>query len=146
MFENEQDSMAIEALLKSWTQDTCGAKDAFISLKDTPEGIEGAVLSFHPRAGISYSLRAALFDKKDKPLRLFSFVDIVEDASGKWLSVCFYEEMITDSMDLGEKIPQGLLGEDGYCFHVTEYDERLIVYLKEKILEAFSFVRDEKSN
>lgn len=146
MFENAQDSRDIEALLESWTQDADGAKDAFICLKDTLEDIEGAVLSFHPRAGISYSLRAALFKQKDKPQRLFSLVDVVEDAAGRWLSVCFYEEMITDQMDLGEKIPKGLLGEDGYCFHVTDNDERLIAYLKEKILEAFGFVRDEKSN
>ncbi len=146
MFENEQDSRNLEALLESWVQDLHGAKEAFTSLRDTLEGLKGAAMRFHPRPGISYSLRAALFTGKDKDSRLFALVDIVEDPSERWLSVCFYEEMITDSMDFGEKVPKGLLGEDGYCFHVTEHDERLIAYLKEKILEAYSFVQDEKAN
>jgi hypothetical protein len=146
MFENEKDARELEAALESWVQDSHGAKKAFTCLRDTLEGLDGAVMRFYPRPGISYSLRAALSAGEDKTGRLFALVDVVEDPSERWLSVCFYERMVTDPMESGETVPKGLLGEDGYCFHVTCYDEELMTYLKERILEAYSFSRDKRGN
>ncbi len=36
----------------------------------------------------------------------------------------------------GERIPNGILGEDGYCFDLFENDESLLLYLEKKIDEA----------
>ena len=65
---------------------------------------------------------------EDRPL--LSIVDIVEDQSeSRWLSVCFYSDLVTDPDDEGNLVPQGILGEDGYCFGLFEYDEDLISYI-----------------
>ena len=68
-------------------------------------------------------------------------VDVIDDdPESRWLSVCFYGDDITDPDELGDLVPQGLLGEDGYCFDVTEHDARIIAYLGDRIGEAYARV------
>lgn len=62
-------------------------------------------------------------------------VDVIED-DPRWLSVCFYEEMVTDPEERGDSVPGGLLGEDGICFDVDAFDETLLSYIKQRITEA----------
>jgi len=70
---------------------------------------------------------------------LFVMVDIVDDdPENRWLSVCFYGDMITDPNEEGDLVPEGLLGEDGYCFDLCEYDEAAISYLEQRIDEAYA--------
>ena len=65
-------------------------------------------------------------------------VDVIDDdPESRWLSVCFYESMIKDKDDLGDLIPGGLLGEDGYCFDLYENESDMVTYLKERINEAY---------
>jgi len=95
---------------------------------------EGA-LDWEPvfREGISYSLRARRPDGASRPL--FALVDIIPQDQW-WLSVCFYEDEVSDPEERGLAIPGGLLGENGYCFDVDEPDAGLLAYLKARLEEA----------
>ena len=44
--------------------------------------------------------------------------------------------MITDPDEKGDLIPEGLLGEDGYCFDMDEYDMDEINYIKNRLSQA----------
>ena len=128
----------LDRFLESWKDSDKGTKRAFVSLKDHLSAIPNARLSFHARPGITYSLRASNPAHNDR--ELFVMTDIIDDdPENRWLSVCFYEEMITDPEERGDVIPQGLLGKDGYCFDVEEWDEDLVAYLKERMDEAYGF-------
>ena len=60
-----------------------------------------------------------------------------DDPNDRWLSVCFFGDMITDPEEKGDLIPGGLLGEDGYCFDITEPDDKLAAYVEARIEEAY---------
>ena len=101
------------------------------------DGKQGIKLDFNERPGVSYSLRAAHVKNSDHPL--FVMVDVIDDDPlNRWLSVCFFGDMITDPDELGDLIPGGLLGEDGYCFDVTSSDKNLAGYIQQRIEEAFT--------
>ena len=92
-------------------------------------------IDFNARPGASYSLRAAHVKDSDHPL--FVMVDVIDDdPDERWLSVCFYGEMITDPDEAGDLIPEGLLGEDGYCFDLYEYNRDEVEYLKQRLAQA----------
>ncbi len=143
MWGTQDELRELSLLLEGWDNDPGAVKAAFASLRHTLEAMEDVVLRFHPRPGVSYSMRAGFRNTGPEDSMLFALVDIVEDPSERWLSVCFYEQMIADPMEKGEVVPKGLLGEDGYCFHVTEYDHALISYLKERIWDAYGFARSQ---
>ena len=63
-------------------------------------------------------------------------MDVIEEPHNRWLSICFYPDMIADPDDKGVLIPLGLLGEDGYCFDYEEWDEEYLQYLKTRLDEA----------
>ena len=70
----------------------------------------------------------------------FFIIDIIDDdPKNRWLSVCFYKDMISDPDEMGEIIPQGLPNEDGYCFDVDQWDKKLLEYLKVRMDEAYNF-------
>lgn len=146
MTQDKAEEKGIDEFADSWTYDPHGAKKAFGYLREALAGLDSTALRFHKRPGVSYSLRAALDPGKGGSADLFALVDIVDDPSERWLSVCFYERMITDPEELGETVPKGLLGEDGYCFHVTKYDDQLMAYLKDRILEAYRFVEQRSGH
>ncbi len=54
---------------------------------------QGILLDFIARPGVTYSLRAVHAEQKEKDL--FVMVDVIEDVE-RWLSVCFFGNMITD--------------------------------------------------
>jgi hypothetical protein len=67
----------------------------------------------------------------------FVMIDIIDDDSeNRWLSVCFYDDMVKDPDEKGDFVPGGLLGEDGLCFDLDEHDEDMILYIEERIDEA----------
>ena len=68
-------------------------------------------------------------------------MDVIEDVDGRWLSVCFYADTVSDPEERGNLVPLGLLGEDGYCFDVEEPDTVLEAYVLERIDEARGSVR-----
>lgn len=125
----------IENFLKEWTTGSIGCKEIFVMFFEWLAGKQDIKLVFNSRPGVSYSLRAARVDDSDRTL--FVMIDVIDDDPlNRWLSVCFYEDMITDPDGLGDMIPKGLLGEDGYCFDITEPDKALVVYIKKRIEEA----------
>ena len=128
----------IQSFIDGWTDDTAGIKPAFISLyKDLMEK-DQATIEFHERPGISYSLRGIHNNGGDRPL--FVMIDVIDDdPKARWLSVCFYGDTIKDPEELGDLIPEGLLGADGYCFDISEPDEQLLTYVGQRIQEAYTF-------
>jgi hypothetical protein len=125
--------LALEAFIDEWTETEARNKKAFLEFKDFLSGQEGVALDFVPREGVTYSLRAAYCDQQDRPL--FVMVDVIEDQP-RWLSVCFYGEMVTDPEEKGDFVPEGLLGEDAVCFDVEAYDGAFQDYIKQRMGEA----------
>jgi hypothetical protein len=137
MFVTEEEKRDLSNLLESWMNDPKNNKKVFLKFRDNLIKKEKAILSFKSRPGVSYSLRGSL--KKNSGEKLFVMADIIDDdPEDRWLSVCFYGEMITDPDEMGSLIPAGLLGEDGYCFDIYEYDEKMIAYVEKRIEEAYA--------
>ncbi|MBW1781862.1 MAG: hypothetical protein JRL30_14110 [Deltaproteobacteria bacterium] len=138
-FRDRGEYAEMAKLLEGWTVDSEKIKPAFIRFQDRLSEKEKAVFYFKSRPGISYSFRANVPKSDgDKEGRLFVMVDIVDDdPENRWLSICFYGDMITDPDEEGDLVPQGLLGEDGYCFDLYEYDETAISYVAQRIDEAY---------
>jgi hypothetical protein len=126
----------VRKFLDEWTDDSLGTKPIFISFFQDLLEKDEAGFEFYERSGISYSLRGIHNNHKDKPL--FVMVDVIDDdPKRRWLSVCFYGDMIEDTEEIGDLIPEGLLGSDGYCFDITESNEHLKQYVRRRIQEAY---------
>jgi hypothetical protein len=141
MFTNEKEETEMLNLLEEWKTDPQNLKSAFVELREHLTEKEHAILSFNSRPGVSYSLRATVDTHGEKKWPLFVMADIIDDdPENRWLSVCFYGDMIKDPDEEGDLVPEGLLGEDGYCFDLIENDESMISYIEERIDEAYDFV------
>lgn len=91
--------------------------------------------TFKGRPGISYSLRARHAAQIRR--ELFVLVDVVDDEpDNRWLSVCFYNNMITDAEDLGDFVPDGLMNEDARCFNLESDDTHMRDYIMARLGEA----------
>ncbi|MDY0226876.1 MAG: hypothetical protein RBR38_08595 [Desulfomicrobium apsheronum] len=122
-----------EAFVSTW--DSCEAKDAFLVFRQALEAVDGVTLDFKARPGITYSLRGAHPDQQGRDL--FALIDVIDDdPEQRWLSVCFYDDLVTDEQEQGDWVPGGLMGEDARCFNVDEADEDLVTYVVERIREA----------
>lgn len=127
----------LEQFISEWKESGTNTKKAFTELVSHLEGLEQTTLEFNARPGVSYSLRPCHAAQKNRPL--FAMVDVIDDdPEDRWLSVCFYGEMVTDPDEAGDLVPEGLLGEDGYCFDLYEYDEDEVAYLKQRLTQAHS--------
>ncbi|MCD6586113.1 MAG: hypothetical protein J7K96_10165 [Desulfobacteraceae bacterium] len=123
----------VETFIENWPDSAEKNKQIFIRLKRFLESRPGVILEFIPRPGLTYSLRATHENQKNKPL--FVMLDVIEDTP-RWLSVCFYGELITDPDETGDYVPEGLLGEDAICFDLEEFDEIAIKYVEARLAEA----------
>lgn len=130
---------ALSIVLDDWPAQQAGLKKAFMRLKAYAEAKAGTKWSLVSRPGVSYSLR---FDLEPRPAGrqrpVFFLTDIVV-AGELFLSVCFYEDEISDPHEMGNAIPQGLFQETGYCFDVDDDncgEEMLLSYLEDRIDEA----------
>ncbi len=125
----------MKKFIADWEENDTRTKQAFTELLDHLNSLTDISLEFNARPGVSYSLRPRHANQTDKSL--FAMVDVIDDdPKERWLSVCFYGEMITDPEEAGDLIPEGLMGEDGYCFDLYEYDAQEILYLKERLTQA----------
>ena len=125
----------IESFFQSWKGDIQPMRDWFQLLYKELSSMKGVSLTFVSRPGVSYSIRPVHENqtKRDK----FAIIDVIDDdPADRWLSVCFYEDMITDPNELGELIPGGLSGSDGYCFDMYDNDEAVGRNLLERLTEA----------
>jgi hypothetical protein len=125
----------INDFIDNWTETDSKTKQAFIELYDHLKTLTDTTMEFNARPKVSYSLRPRHNHQQDRSL--FAMVDVIDDdPDDRWLSVCFYGEMITDPDETGDLIPEGLLGEDGYCFDLYAYDPDEINYLKQRLSQA----------
>ena len=125
----------LEAFLAAW--EPCDSRDAFLACREALEALDGVQLGFKARPGITYSLRGAHPAQQGR--ELFVLVDVIDDdPEQRWLSVCFYDDMVSDPQEQGDWVPQGLMGEDARCFNVDELDEDLVDYVVARIREAGS--------
>ncbi len=124
----------LESFIQSWPDSPEQNKKAFVRLKDHLVSKPGIKLKFLPRPKVTYSLRATHENLGNRPL--FAMVDVIEDQP-RWLSVCFYAEMIKDPEERGDFVPGGLLGEDAICFDLDEFDEDSICYIEARLDEAY---------
>ncbi|MGM0453992.1 MAG: hypothetical protein ACQERN_12580 [Thermodesulfobacteriota bacterium] len=124
----------LNEFVEQWTENSAQTKKAFLALKSQLENKPDVKLDFVARQGLTYSLRAARFGHQSP---LFVMIDVIEDEP-RWLSVCFYGEMISDPAEAGDLIPGGLLGEDGHCFDIEAYADDQMAYLEKRIEEAYA--------
>ena len=135
MTPQNNDDIGIDTFLLSWDTDGQPARNWFQLFYEQLEAMEGVTCSFVARPGVSYSLRPKHVNQTDRDL--FAIVDVIDDdPQDRWLSVCFYGDMVSDPEERGELIPGGLAGSDGYCFDMFENDESLADYLAERLREA----------
>jgi hypothetical protein len=131
----------LDTLINTWNDTESKTKKAFIELQDHLNTFEDTSFEFIARPNVSYSLRPKHNTQKNRTL--FAMIDIIDDnPDDRWLSVCFYGEMISDPGEAGDLIPEGLLGEDGYCFDLYEYDKDEVAYLKQRLSQAYENARE----
>jgi len=139
MSMNKEAYNEMSEFLEGWTNDPQDMKRAFIRLKKRMSGKEHVTFTFISRPGVSYSLRAAMDNLGETGRPLFVMIDIIDDDSeNRWLSVCFYDDMVEDPGEKGDFVPGGLLGDDGLCFDLDDHDEALILYAGQRIDEAYA--------
>jgi hypothetical protein len=135
----ETGAPALSIVLDDWPAEQASLKKAFLRLKAHAEAQGGANWSLVSRPGVSYSLRFDLNPRPEGRARQVFFLTDVVVAGEMFLSVCFYEDEISDPHELGNAIPQGLFKETGYCFDVDNDncgEEMLLNYLEDRIEEA----------
>lgn len=125
----------VREFLNHWQTDPLNARQAFMAYRDFLVNLSGVSLDFKARPGVSYSLRAR--HEAQQQRELFVLVDVVDDEpESRWLSVCFYADMITDPDELGDYVPEGLMGEDACCFNLDEDDATMREYIAARLAEA----------
>ena len=125
----------LDAFLEGWTVDPLNGRSTFLPYLHLLAAVPGVSFEFKSRPGVSYSLRAR--HEKQQGRELFVLVDVVDDEpESRWLSVCFYADMITDPSELGDYVPQGLMGEDACCFNLDEDDADMRAYIADRLREA----------
>ncbi len=124
MIKETTAAQRIEAFLTSWPGENEPMREWFRQFYQQLRAMEGVSLSFVARPGVSYSMRPVHVNQSGRDI--FAIVDVIDDdPNERWLSVCFYEDMITDPNGRGELIPGGLSGSDGYCFNMSDNDDEL---------------------
>ena len=123
-------SRQVTDFLAEWPDEPM--RRAFSELAAMVAELPGVACDFVARPGVSHSLRPRHQEQRDRAL--FAMIDVIDDQP-RWLSVCFYEDMISDPEGAGDLVPGGLAGDDGYCFDLTT-PERL-EYVRARLLEAF---------
>jgi hypothetical protein len=142
MFENADEQKDMMKLFDAWSHDPQNMKTAFLELKDKFQGSGDVTFSFKSRPGVSFSFRVKARKSRQNNRPLFALMDIVDDQSeSRWLSICFYSDLVTDPEGEGNLVPEGILGEDGYCFDLFEYDRGLITYIEQRVDEAYANVQ-----
>jgi hypothetical protein len=127
----------VKKFLDDWQEDALGLKPAFVSYFEDLKEMADVDIEFNARPGVSYSLRGMHKNRNDRPL--FVMIDVIDDDPGqRWLSVCFYGDTIKDPDEEGDLIPEGLLGDDGYCFDLDDADEGFTAYIRHRIQEAYA--------
>ena len=130
--------------LEHWPASQQGLKRAYLELLSWARALPGATWSFLARPGVSHSLRFDLDPRPGGRARpVFFLVDAVDDGGERFLSVCFYEDEVSDPEELGNAIPQGLFQETGYCFDLEEREAGFLEYLRQRLIQAHRAARGD---
>ena len=122
--------------IAEWKETESKTRQAFTELIEYLQKMENITLDLNARPGFTYSLRPKHNNQENHAL--FAMIDVIDDdPEEKWLSVCFYGDMISDPDELGDLIPEGLLGDDGHCFDKYEYNAEEVEYLKNRLDDAY---------
>ena len=125
----------LTAFIDDWTTDTNSVKPLFLAMHNLLDRLEGVELEYKGRPGVSHSLRARHNAQKDR--QLFVLVDIIDDdPEERWLSVCFYADLVTDPEEKGDVVPGGLMGEDARCFDIDSPENETQAYMLARIKQA----------
>lgn len=125
----------LQQFLTAWEKGDNNVKGVFEAACALLAGISGVALDYKGRPGVSHSLRAR--HQAQKKRSLFVLVDVIDDdPSARWLSVCFYADLVSDPEERGDVVPGGLMGEDACCFDVDGPDEAGQAYLLARLREA----------
>ena len=125
----------LDTFLAEWESGPDGVKALFQSLYVCLTELDGVSLEYKGRPGVSYSLRARHAAQKKRDL--FVLVDIIDDdPEARWLSVCFYADMVTDPEGRGDVVPGGLAGNDACCFDIDNLVADSVVYMTARLQEA----------
>lgn len=128
-------SVTIEHFLKDWSVDPLHTKSAFAEFWHYLSALPQVECQFKARPEVSYSLRGVHTGNTARPL--FVLVDVVDDEpETRWLSVCFYADMVTDPEELGDFVPEGLMGKDACCLNLEESDPAMRAYIMARLHEA----------
>ncbi len=128
-------SAELDALLEAWTLDANGIKPLFQTLYQFLREQNHVALEYRVRPGVSHSLRARHSAQKERSL--FVLVDIIDDdPEARWLSICFYADLVTDPEGRGDVVPGGLMGEDACCFDVDDAGNGMAEYMQSRLAEA----------
>jgi len=133
MNTGKETDQELDTFIEQWPETPEKNKMVFSRFLEYLTGKQDVALTFIPRPGVTYSLRARHANQKKR--ELFAMVDVIEDTP-RWLSVCFYGEMVTDPEQRGDFVPGGLMGEDALCFDLEKWDEELIHYIEARLDEA----------
>ncbi len=125
----------LQKFLAEWTADPNNVKPLFLALLEHTERLPEIRVRYKERPGISHSVR--LVNSALPEGGFFALLDVInDDPANRWLSVCFYADMVNDYAQKGDHIPGGLGGADSICYSVQDpagFED----YLKNKITEAF---------
>lgn len=125
----------LQSFLDSWTEDANNVKGFFEAACSQLASLPDLELEYKGRPGVSHSLRARHKAQTTRPL--FVLVDVIDDdPSARWLSVCFYADLVTDPEGRGDVVPGGLMGSDACCFDLDDPDEATRAYVLARIKEA----------
>ena len=130
--------MTLDQFLSEWPAGQAELKKMFETFRRGVSALAGAQESFLPRPGVSYSLRWELAGQSpDSQRPLFVMADVVPLGEDElMLSICFFQEDISDPDELGNGIPGGLYGQDGYCFDLEDDEPGLVDYCLARAIEA----------
>lgn len=132
--------IAESTFVNEWTSDPQNAKAKYLYLKGLLEQTEGVELDFKARPTVTYSLRGRHVAQTTR--ELFVMIDVIDDdPADRWLSVCFYADMVQDPEELGDMVPEGLLGEDAVCFDLDTDTEVDTEYVAARLKEAIAAAR-----
>ena len=128
-------SEELRKFLDSWQDDPLNIKKSFTEYMDFLAAHSNISFTFKARPGVSYSLRARHSVQTERVL--FVLLDVVDDEpASRWLSICFYDEMVSDPGEKGDFVPGGLMGEDARCFNLEDDDAVMRDYIKARMAEA----------
>lgn len=133
------DNMELQEFLDGLPEEIAGLKNGLLAIRESVLARPGVTETFLARPGVSYSLRWNVEDQtagRDRPL--FAMSDMVPLGGDEYmLSVCFFQDEIGDPDELGDAIPGGMYGGDGYCFDLEDEDPELVAYLSQRAAEAY---------